>query len=245
MRLITFLTVLLFASTASAQLFPFPGKPGTYGGGGGSGPGLTLIWASDFEGAGGDDSGGTYTIDTFGSVDFNDQGGGDLAAVLNAFVDGVSAANTFSRSDDVTLDFTFDFSSAGTTANHIGGMDDVAANGDRSDPCGIVFDGDGTVNARSKGINSGTISISEGTDYYARMTFDYSAIECCLSVWSAGYGDTQVGTEQCATGGSVSPINDVEFFLEFTVDTPDYRIHDVALCEGLVSPIGTAGRCDS
>lgn len=248
MMIARILALLLFALTASAQMWPNPG-PGhsAYGGGGGGGSALYL---NDYEGGSGATCASAASADTCtmaggaSVVAFAHPSGSNGLQINGAGQSAISDA-TISETGDVTLDFAFDIDSVETPTNTRIIEIVSAAN---AQECGMEFTDNGTtlsVNAGVVGqVDPAGITITGGTDYWARLALDVSTRVCTLYVWSAGYGTTLVGSSASPGGGTALTVTAVRANWESGQDVT-FRTGETVLCTGLPAAPTTDARCDT
>lgn len=232
------LVTMLIASSASAQWFYGSAAPP---------PPSSALYDNDYEvgtsceGTSGD----TCTLAGGASiVAFTHPSGSDGLQINGAGQSALSDA-TVSETDDVTVDFSFDISSPEDPAN-IQIFEIVSAA--NAQECGMEITDTGTVLSVNAGVIGQTdptgVTITDGVDYWGRLTLDVSTRVCTLYVWSAGYGNTLVGTSTTPGGGTALTVTGVRARWESGRDIV-YRMGETVLCAGIPSAPTTDARCDT
>jgi hypothetical protein len=211
---------------------------------GGAGPGLTILHQMDFEGDACTDTGGD-TCTKVGVADM-DCGAGvgacplepdlsfrEIAGIEGAYKDDLAEITTGS----VTLDFMWrPVSGTWSGMNAFMGMISVEGNYE----CRFRYDSVNSVDAQSnEGISSSDITVTSGTTYYVRLTYDTEEDLCRLMVSETDFGNTGVGNV-LADGASAGS---VVGWQKDNAQTTEMIWDDIQYCEGDAGT--TEGICGS
>lgn len=239
MKRIAILSLFLLGTFLMGQQYNVPSVPAA-----GGGPGLSLLLDMDFDGSGCVDSGSAEDCTTGGGAN-PDCNAGHCPIDASTYSLGLDATSELCYDDElsaittgwVTLDFRGHFDDTSDTIAQVGGLISAENNYE----CRLRVKTGALDSYANGGANDPTdITISNGTLYYLRLTYDIPNDECMLRVSTSDFGGEDVGTA-LSSGSSAGSVAGWEFRQDAT-HTGGFEFDDVTMCSGNAG--STQGRCN-